>query len=312
MNKKNIFLVILIFVICAVILWVYLKSTADTTQSISNQNNNTSTLKSNEDRATSFSENSADMELNTNNLPVWAKKLLQLDQATANREEKIHDLIQLLEQNQHDENAIEEILTQLTSLNPLEATEQILPFLTHQNPKIQSLAIGALNNAMLLTNREHELKKSLPENDLIRQKISHALEQRFQDPTLDPKVKQILISSLPHTASVQTQHNLVQELLQQNSISPNEAQFLSQYLLNGQGNNTTLEQLAHKNPKMIEDIIANLNNQIVDQPAIVEVLNNDQKKQLHNFILQHPPSSKDESYGYKNDIWRFSLNQLQQ
>ncbi|WP_218947393.1 hypothetical protein [Acinetobacter sp. YH16032] len=311
MNKKNIFLVILIFVICAVILWVYLKSTADTTQSISNQNNNTSTLKSNEDRATSLSENSADMKLNTN-LPVWAKKLLQLDQSAANREEKIHDLIQLLEQNQHDENAIEEILTQLTSLNPLEAAEQILPFLTHQNPKIQSLAIGALNNAMLLTDREHELKKSLPENDLIRQKISRALEQRFQDPNLDPKVKQVLISSLPHTASVQTQHNLAQELLQQNSISPNEAQFLSQYLLNGQGNNTTLEQLTHKNPKMIEDIIANLNNQIVDQPAIVEVLNNDQKKQLHNFILQHPPSSKDESYGYKNDIWRFSLNQLQQ
>ncbi|WP_179999171.1 hypothetical protein [Acinetobacter sp. YH12239] len=311
MNKKNIFLVILIFVICAVILWVYLKSTADTTQSISNQNNNTSTLKSNEDRATSLSENSEDMKLNTN-LPVWAKKLLQLDQSAANREEKIHDLIQLLEQNQHDENAIEEILTQLTSLNPLEATEQILPFLTHQNPKIQSLAIGALNNAMLLTDREHELKKSLPENDLIRQKISHALEQRFQDPNLDPKVKQVLISSLPHTASVQTQHNLAQELLQQNSISPNEAQFLSQYLLNGQGNNTTLEQLAHKNPKMIEDIISNLNNQIVDQPAIVEVLNNDQKKQLHNFILQHPPNSKDESYGYKNDIWRFSLNQLQQ
>lgn len=311
MNKKNIFLVILIFVICAVILWVYLKSTADTTQSISNQNNNTSTLKSNEDRATSLSENSADMKLNTN-LPVWAKKLLQLDQSAANREEKIHDLLQLLEQNQHDENAIEEILTQLTSLNPLEAAEQILPFLTHQNPKIQSLAIGALNNAMLLTDREHELKKSLPENDLIRQKISRALEQRFQDPNLDPKVKQVLISSLPHTASVQTQHNLVQELLQQNSISPNEAQFLSQYLLNGQGNNTTLEQLTHKNPKMIEDIIANLNNQIVDQPAIVEVLNNDQKKQLHNFILQHPPSSKDESYGYKNDIWRFSLNQLQQ
>ena len=310
MNKKNIFLVILVFVICAVILWVYLKSTTDTTQSISNQNNNTSTLKSKEDRATSLSENSADMKLNTN-LPVWAKKLLQLDQSNANREEKIHDLIQLLEQNQHDENAIEEILTQLTSLNPLEATEQILPFLTHQNPKIQSLAIGALNNAMLLTNREHELKKSLPENDLIRQKISHALEQRFQDPNLDPKVKQVLISSLPHTASVQTQHNLAQELLQQNSISPNEAQFLSQYLLNGQGNNTTLEQLAHKNPKMIEDIVANLNNQIVDQPAIVEVLNNDQKKQLHNFILQHPPSSKDESYGYKNDIWRFSLNQLQ-
>lgn len=311
MNKKNIFLVILIFMICAVILWVYLKSTADTTQSISNQNNNTSTLKSNEDRSTSMSENSEDMKLNTN-LPVWAKKLLQLDQSAANREEKIHDLIQLLEQNQHDENAIEEILTQLTSLNPLEATEQILPFLTHQNPKIQSLAIGALNNAMLLTDREHELKKSLPENDLIRQKISHALEQRFQDPNLDPKVKQVLISSLPHTASVQTQHNLVQELLQQNSISPNEAQFLSQYLLNGQGNNTTLEQLAHKNPKMIEDIISNLNNQIVDQPAIVEVLNNDQKKQLHNFILQHPPNSKDESYGYKNDIWRFSLNQLQQ
>lgn len=311
MNKKNIFLVILIFVICAVILWVYLKSTADTTQSISNQNNNTSTLKSNEDRSTSMSENSADMKLNTN-LPVWAKKLLQLDQSAANREEKIHDLIQLLEQNQHDENAIEEILTQLTSLNPLEATEQILPFLTHQNPKIQSLAIGALNNAMLLTDREHELKKSLPENDLIRQKISHALEQRFQDPNLDPKVKQVLISSLPHTASVQTQHNLAQELLQQNSISPNEAQFLSQYLLNGQGNNTTLEQLAHKNPKMIEDIIANLNIQIVDQPAIVEVLNNDQKKQLHDFILQHPPNSKDESYGYKNDIWRFSLNQLQQ
>ena len=311
MNKKNIFLVILIFVICAVILWVYLKSTTDTTQSISNQNNNTSTLKSKEDRATSLSENSADMKLNTN-LPVWAKKLLQLDQSNANREEKIHDLIQLLEQNQHDENAIEEILTQLTSLNPLEATEQILPFLTHQNPKIQSLAIGALNNAMLLTDREHELKKSLPENDLIRQKISHALEQRFQDPNLDPKVKQVLISSLPHTASVQTQHNLAQELLQQNSISPNEAQFLSQYLLNGQGNNTTLEQLAHKNPKMIEDIVANLNNQVVDQPAIVEVLNNDQKKQLHDFILQHPPSSKDESYGYKNDIWRFSLNQLQQ
>ena len=311
MNKKNIFLVILIFVICAVILWVYLKSTTDTTQSISNQNNNTSTLKSKEDRATSLSENSADMKLNTN-LPVWAKKLLQLDHSTANREEKIHDLIQLLEQNQHDENAIEEILTQLTSLNPLEATEQILPFLTHQNPKIQSLAIGALNNAMLLTDREHELKKSLPENDLIRQKISHALEQRFQDPNLDPKVKQVLISSLPHTASVQTQHNLVQELLQQNSISPNEAQFLSQYLLNGQGNNTTLEQLAHKNPKMIEDIISNLNNQIVDQPAIVEVLSNDQKKQLHDFILQHPSSTKDESYGYKNDIWRFSLNQLQQ
>ncbi|MFX9038872.1 HEAT repeat domain-containing protein, partial [Acinetobacter baumannii] len=75
------------------------------------------------------------------------------------REQKIDQLVGLLKENNSDPQALTDILVSLTALNPIEAADEIIPYLKNGSPRVQSAALGALNNASLLTEEEHQLKK---------------------------------------------------------------------------------------------------------------------------------------------------------
>src|SRR5699024_3427204 len=98
--------------------------------------------------------------------PKWAKSMIAInDSPTYSREDKIHKLVDLLKQNESNPDALSAILISLTKLNPIEAADDIIPYLKDTNPKVQILALGVLYNASLLTKKEHELKRSLSENE---------------------------------------------------------------------------------------------------------------------------------------------------
>ena len=101
-----------------------------------------------------------------------------------NRVDKIQRLIKLLNENKHDASAVREILAHLSNLNPIEAVDDILPFLKNSDPSVQNAAIGALSNASLLTEQEQQLKKSLPENDVIRKKIANNINELKNTPMM--------------------------------------------------------------------------------------------------------------------------------
>lgn len=73
------------------------------------------------------------------------------DDTGLSREQKISELVDLLKKNQDDPIATREIIVSLSNLNPIEAIDEILPFLNNTDENIQNAAIGALNNAMILT-----------------------------------------------------------------------------------------------------------------------------------------------------------------
>ena len=110
------------------------------------------------------------------------------------REDKISKLVALLKQNESNPDALYSILISLTVLNPIEAADAVIPYLKNTNPKVQSAALGVLHNASLLTQKEHELKRSLSENEAIRKRIAEAVNELKVDPNTTDEVKQVLIS----------------------------------------------------------------------------------------------------------------------
>ncbi|KQC94702.1 HEAT repeat domain-containing protein [Acinetobacter soli] len=94
------------------------------------------------------------------NVAFWAQKIIDVNENSQySRIEKVKELNDLLNKNKNDPAAVREILSQLANLNPIEAVDDILPFLKSNNPIVQSAALGTLSNASLLTEEEHELKK---------------------------------------------------------------------------------------------------------------------------------------------------------
>ena len=88
-------------------------------------------------------------------------------------------------------------LESLWFLDPIEAADDIIPYLKDTNPKVQILALGALNNASLLTQKEHEIKGSLPENEAVRKRIIEAVNELKVDPNTSDEVKKVLIATFP-------------------------------------------------------------------------------------------------------------------
>lgn len=94
------------------------------------------------------------------NVAFWAQKIIDVNENSQySRIEKVKELNDLLNKNKNEPAAVREILSQLANLNPIEAVDDILPFLKSNNPIVQSAALGTLSNASLLTEEEHELKK---------------------------------------------------------------------------------------------------------------------------------------------------------
>jgi len=130
--------------------------------------------------------------------PEWAKNMIAINDSPAySREDKIHKLVDLLKQNESNPDALSAILISLTQLNPIEAVDDIIPYLKDTNPKVQILALGVLHNASLLTKQEHELKRSLSENEAVRKRITEAVNELKVDPNTSDEVKEVLISTYP-------------------------------------------------------------------------------------------------------------------
>ena len=130
--------------------------------------------------------------------PKWAKSMIAInDSPTYSREDKIHKLVDLLKQNESNPDALSVILVSLTNLDPIEAADDIIPYLKDTNPKVKILALGALNNASLLTQKEHEINGSLPENEAVRKRIIEAVNELKVDPNTSDEVKKVLIATFP-------------------------------------------------------------------------------------------------------------------
>ena len=130
--------------------------------------------------------------------PKWVKSTIAInDSPTYSREDKIHKLVDLLKQNESNPDALSVILVSLTNLNPIEAADDIIPYLKDTNPKVQILALGVLYNASLLTKKEHELKRSLSENEAVRKRIIEAVNELKVDPNTSDEVKKVLIATFP-------------------------------------------------------------------------------------------------------------------
>jgi hypothetical protein len=242
--------------------------------------------------------------------PKWAQSIMDInDNPIYSREDKIQKLVELLKQNESNVDALSAILISLTALNPIEVAEDIIPYLKNLNPKVQSAALGALNNASLLTQKEHEIKGSLPENDAIRKRVAEAVNELRSAPDITNEVKQALISNYAATnPSLKDTQTMNQEILNQDSISPNEASFIASSILNGKGFSNTLITLGKKDAIVKDEVISSIGANLSENTDVVSALSSQQRTELINFIRNNPPQSKGDNFGYQNDQWNNTLN----
>lgn len=254
---------------------------------------------------------------NTQNLPYgsppkWAQSMMAInDNSSYTREDKIHKLADLLKQNESNSDALSALLISLTALNPIEAVNDIIPYLKNTNLKVQSAALGAINNASLLTEKEHELKKSLPENEAVRKRIAESVNELKAASTTSDEVKQALISTYASTnpSSKDTQA-MNQEILKQDEISPNESSFVASSVLNGKEFSGTLSALDKKDSAVKDSVINSIGTSIAENPDVISVLSSQQRTELMNFIRNNPPQGSGDNYSSQKDQWNNTLNIL--
>ena len=196
-NSKLIYLVITAIVVAFIGFFIFAKKSDDVhskelMETQENISSNRNTLNAN-DGITNNAPN-----LPHGMPPKWVKSTIAInDSPTYSREDKIHKLVDLLKQNESNPDALSAILISLTKLNPIEAADDIIPYLKDTNPKVQILALGVLYNASLLTKKEHELKRSLSENEAVRKRIIEAVNELKVDPNTSDEVKKVLIATFP-------------------------------------------------------------------------------------------------------------------
>lgn len=254
---------------------------------------------------------------NTQNLPYgtppkWAQSMMAInDNSAYSREDKIEKLVELLKQNESNPDALSGILISLTALNPIEAADDVIPYLNNPNPKVQSAALGVLNNASLLTQKEHELKRSLPENEAVRKRIAEAVNKLKSDPNLTEEVKQALISTYTATnPSLKDTQAMNQEILSKDVISTNESSFIASTVLNGKEVSGTLTGLSKKDAAVKDSVISSIGASLSENSDVVSTLSPQQRTELMNFIRNNPPQSSGDDYGFQKDQWNNTLNLL--
>lgn len=254
---------------------------------------------------------------NTQNLPFgtppkWAQSMMAInDNSAYSREQKIEKLVELLKQNESNPDALNGILISLTGLNPIEAADDVIPYLNNPNPQVQSAALGVLNNASLLTQKEHELKRSLPENEAVRKRIAEAVNKLKSDPNLKDEVKQALISTYTATnPSLKDTQAMNQEILSQDVISTNESSFIASTVLNGKEVTGTLAGLSKKDAAVKDSVISSIGASLSENSEVVSTLSTQQRTELMNFIRNNPPQSIGDDYGFQKDQWNNTLNLL--
>ena len=308
-NSKLIYLAIVVIVIAVVGIFIFSNKNDDgyaKKQSITPEKNI-----SNISASSVNNESSGNMQnIPYGTPPKWAQSIMDInDNPIYSREDKIQKLVELLKQNESNVDALSAILISLTALNPIEVAEDIIPYLKNLNPKVQSAALGALNNASLLTQKEHEIKGSLPENDAIRKRVAEAVNELRSAPDITNEVKQALISNYAATnPSLKDTHTMNQEILNQDSISPNEASFIASSILNGKGFSNTLITLGKKDAIVKDEVISSIGANLSENTDVVSALSSQQRTELINFIRNNPPQSKGDNFGYQNDQWNNTLN----
>ena len=194
-NSRVIYLVITAIVVALVGFFIFAKKSDDV-----HSRERLQTQEKISSKSTILNAND-DITDNPLNLPhetptKWAKSMIAInDSPRYSREDKIHKLVDLLKQNESNPDALSAILISLTKLNPIEAVDDIIPYLKDTNPKVQILALGVLYNASLLTKKEHELKRSLPKNEAVRKRITEAFNELKVDPNTSDEVKGVLIAT---------------------------------------------------------------------------------------------------------------------
>ena len=189
-NSKVIYLSITAVVIAFIGLFIYSKKSDDVrlNQRAQPYKNSTNAFMANSG-ATGNAQN-----LLYKAAPKWVQSMMDInDNSAYSQENKIQKLVELLKQNETNAEALSAILITLTALNPIEAADEIIPYLKNSNPKVQSAALAVLNNASMLTKQQHELKHSLPQNEAVRRRIANAVNQLKADPNTTNEVKQALI-----------------------------------------------------------------------------------------------------------------------
>ncbi len=310
-NRKFIYLVITVIVIALIGFFVFSKKS-----DVRIQNEETQIKEKTSTNANAPLVNDESTEI-TQNLPYgsppkWAQSMMAInDNSSYTREDKIHKLVGLLKQNESNSDALSAILISLSALNPIEAADDIIPYLKNANPKVQSAALGALNNASLLTQKEHELKRSLPENEVVRKRIAESINELKSASTTSDEVKQALISTYPATnpSSKDTQA-MNQEILKKEVISTNESSFVASSVLNGNEFSGTLNALSKKDAEMKDSVINSIGASLSENPDVISVLSTQQRTELMNFIRNNPPQSSGDNYGYQKDQWNNTLNIL--
>ena len=244
----------------------------------------------------------------------WVQEITVIQENTQlNRQDKILGLVQLLKQNQQNIVAVREILTELTTLNPIEAVDEILPFLNHPDFNLQILALGALSNASLLTEQEQLLKHTLRENDQIRQKIVQYINALKDRSETSATVQHMIVSIYATIATSNTERNaMMQQILQQSEFAPNEANYIATLLLQQYQIEHNILILKQKNQLLQDEVIINIASNIEQQPDILNQLSRAEKKKLFDWIQQVPPQSRSDDFAHQNELWKNTLNQLQQ
>lgn len=311
MKNRNKIIAIIVFIILVVVAFVLFKGRSSQDSSVKGQNSAAESSETLEKNINSNDLNESKKELSDmNNLPQWAKVLTDIDNNPQyTREVKIEKLKGLLKNNNGNLDELEQVLVSLSKYNAIEAADDIIPFLEHSDPRIQSAAIGALNNAVIPS--EHELKQPIAENEQKRQHISKAVNTLLENPELNEDVKQALVSSYAGTnPSIEDTKRMTNEIVSQATISDNEAAYLATTLLNGKDVVNTINHLNTKDAAFKESVISSLGNNILENPATTSIPTPEQKKALTEFIQNNPPCSKNEHFGARNDQWKNSLNVL--
>ncbi len=305
--KKNILYVLLLVIIILTVFMFFIKEDSIDQGSANTplETRNSESMYENENTAIQAGQSPQKL-----NIPLWAKKVIDINENSQyNRIGKIEKLKELLNENKNDPAAVREILAQLANENPIEAVDDILPFLKSNDPIIQSAAIGALSNASLLTEREHELKMKLPENNQIRSKISNEINTLKENKNTSKEVKQAIISSYMSTnPSIGDTKVMIESILKEQNITTNESSYIATTILNGIDSTNTLTSIASKNGAIKDEIIMSIGSNIINNPDTLNVLSPTQKKELYSFVEKNPPTTRNDDFSSKNDIWKNTLN----
>jgi hypothetical protein len=252
----------------------------------------------------------------TNNvtMPAWVLQMNNINENPAfSRETKIKKLAELLDKNVNNLQAIQGILQALSQHNPVEAVDQILPYLKNPNEAIQNAALTALNNSMLLTDQEQAVKKSNAEFDRLRGKIPLAVNTLFDASDTSDNLKKAIISGYMTTNdNPEDTRKMTHTIIQQGSLNDTTAAYLASALIQRSTNTKDLITQISKLPNVEQEkIIAGLGNNILNNDNVVSVLDQQQRQALKSYILAHPPESRQNpEKADQLDAWRHTVNVL--